>query len=773
MLRLILILILITHTHWAMAAKSGLNVVLIIDQSGSMYGYTDQRTGERIQTDPDGKRIYVVKKLIRYFAQRIQNTPLIHRISILEFGGNYKRGPDVNVIVSNCAISYNPGHPQSADQIAAPCITSNLTAKHMNNTNTPEAMRKALEEIKLLSAIEAGRQLKILLITDGRPDVKGSNGQYRNLEDLRSEIRGIDSQLDDLGVDFRVIGLKDKTNYWDEGKYGLSDGMFWNKITGKKTNGHYKAAVADSHYVLEKRIDDLIDDWLDEAGKFKLPCGETPTAEYEMRPYLDAVTFTVDFNKYGSALKVDYAGKQVALIRPATSRDTEARHTIQRPLPGTYHFKGQPDTDNDLFYCVAVTETLPKVKLMTPTVSVRKDEVAKIQFQVTQAGKEFMDIPSLPVTKHLQAEVTATSPSGSVKHFTLAEIKYENKGIFSIEWMPTEEGRHEFTFQGEISIPGKKTEKFIAENSAKNAGFIEVNPARTPLWLHLERPDTENGLKLTHFPLLTRFIPVKLSLYEEDEEVSLEQYVIGDKNTWLELQVVYSDTGRAVTGTESLPLTVNDEGYLETQIPMHILPFKTLNGDLWYRPGTVSIKINAIADRTPPQHKLAGIYLPPELVSNRVHGNIMSVSGIQVKTPIWLVLIMSLIPVVLLSILFWLTFWMLIPWLIIRNEDAKRGGKVTLLIYDSIEDSNAVTPLKKFIITGQRLVNLDGQISLMADPKPKVAEYCHLRRNPTNASSPNARLQYRWRDDDKIQTIILSNGQPRLLVDQYHIILKK
>jgi hypothetical protein len=83
-----------------------------------MYGYNDKQYGY-IANDPNGLRISIVKKAIGRLARQVQGTSMIHQVSVIEFGGDAKRGQkDISVIVSNCELQYDPHHPGQTIPIA-------------------------------------------------------------------------------------------------------------------------------------------------------------------------------------------------------------------------------------------------------------------------------------------------------------------------------------------------------------------------------------------------------------------------------------------------------------------------------------------------------------------------------------------------------------------------------------------------------------------------------------------------------------------------------
>ena len=780
LVRLLTLVYLLLYIPLVSSAQTGFNIVFIVDQSGSMSGAINPATDIKFANDPHGRRIDAVKAMMLRLADKVDGTALIYRVSVVEFGGDvYKKKwgeRAVDIVISNCELSYVPGQPGSARRRVDQCIKeSGFHARWMNNTNTPKAMDVALAEFDKLerSGRANGEQQarKMLLITDGRPDVAS-----HSIAELRYEIIKKDPRLDEWAIDFWVIGLNDASAYWNTTVDGQTDEQFWSARTGsyEDETGHSwsKASEAQGPSEIDKRIRTIVDHWLEEA-KVKLPCGETPTEFVDIRPYYKSIIFEAAFSAPGAILEVVHDGAVVATLESNRNRAVTASTRLDNPKPKSYTFKVKPA---DRFYCVSFTAARPSVALLPLDAGIaHKNEIAKLSFHIKMAAgqhlKRLSGWPLEGVNAVVKPDVTITSPSGVSSS---VEANYQGQGIYTIEWTPIEEGEYRFGFQGEVRVKtdkGWKSDPFIESGSAKNAGSLVVDPARTVLWLHLEEPQAENGLSVALLPFISDSIPISLSLHEGSRPVKLEEYVKGDLDDWLQLDIVERASGKAMPTVKRMPMKLKGR-VLEALIPLDQLSFQPWKGGLWLYPGELNIRVIGRDNRVSDRYLLAGIELPGALISRRVGGDAMSVAGIEVKYSSWVVALAGILLLAVLLLLSWWIIKVLIPRLNIQSEDNKRGGSVKLLIYDGLNDVDATAPVNNFDITGQSKMVLDGQVILTTEGESKTAELFRVRRIP-NLASPYVVINYRWRDDDRNRRLILKGGAPKRLWGDFCAGIKK
>ncbi len=710
----------------------GLDVVFIIDQSGSMSGSILKSKSHPRPNDGTGQRISAVRNGIIRFAEEVEGTALAHRFSVIEFG-SYNH---LNVPLSDKKQSYNPAQPGAAKRDSEGWAEK-LRPKNFGYTDTPGAMRAAITEFRRwqTSGLSGTRERKLLLVTDGRPCVFGPHGtRCKPLKQMRKEIKGHAETLKKMGVDIWVIGLNDSDNYWNQG-----DGVFWQNIAGRDKNGLHKARLADTAFPgITKRSQDIIDDWL------KLTSLPLKTEEYNIRPYLKRVVFNINANKPGATLQIEYPNGQIKSVAVSSSSSRgsySVRHVLENPAPGPYKLKKAPK----YAYSIHVEEELATLTFLSPIIT-KKDDKTRVVFQVMQMGGPLQEVPGWPINKTVEAKVIITAPSGKQQ---ILPAKFEGNGKFVAVWTPTEENQHQVGFEAKlkVQVDNKGTIKkydLVDNTAARHVGKITVDPPIPQLWLRLENPQPQKGLKIS--PMADK-APIKISLYEGDKRVTTLESLVKNPETWLRLEKM-DKSGKPLL---EVPLKVED-GYFVAQLPIQL--DKMFNGEGWLYPGKFHLQAVAAPNRLPEERKLNGIWLPEELQieEKRLRGNPMTVADIEINFYLLVLLLLFLLIVVLLLLILgipiWIILFFLLPLSRVRGED--KGRAVNLLIYDGMDDPGAVAA-KKLPITGKTSLKYDGQIRLMPEGKATVAEYFRVKREP-NPTSPQVIIEYRWQGEGKEKT---------------------
>jgi tetratricopeptide (TPR) repeat protein len=99
------------------------------------------------------------------------------------------------------------------------------------------------------------------------------------------------------------------------------------------------------------------------------------------------------------------------------------------------------------------------------------------------------------------------------------------------------------------------------------------------------------------------------------------------------------------------------------------------------------------------------------------------------------------------------------PWLKIRAED--KGRDINLVIFDAVTDPNMVNA-RQIPIAGHVNIDLDGQIRVMDEEKPKVAKQFRITRLPISRT-PAVKVQYSWQGSNKKYTLILTGKMSKPL----------
>src|SRR6185436_13807250 len=118
---------------------SGLDVIILIDQSGSMFGAGPRSIGN----DKYNHRIGQAKNIVYRLAEHVEGTTLVHRVSVIDFGSKA-----AVVFPSQLRLSFVPGDPGRAIREAKTLAERYLIPKNLGDTNTPEAVALGIQELE-------------------------------------------------------------------------------------------------------------------------------------------------------------------------------------------------------------------------------------------------------------------------------------------------------------------------------------------------------------------------------------------------------------------------------------------------------------------------------------------------------------------------------------------------------------------------------------------------------------------------------------------------
>jgi len=578
LLRVLVLMILLIQTSFVFG-NAGLDVVFVIDESGSMWGSKRHPKAN----DKYRHRISIVENVILRLAEQVKGTSRVHHISVIEFGGDTPTS--VAVPISNMVLKYDPAHPDAVvDNALYEVLTTLYTRKHnMGNTNTSLAMRTALTEFQKLKTASGGvtREQKLLIITDGRPYT------YRKqLSHLQRDIKNQASTLKYGKVGLWVVGLNDASNYWNSG-----DGEFWEEVVGFK-NAHLAQTSFPSIAMIVQHI---IDQWLDVESVSLLQ--ET----YHSRPYLTRIVFNAHFSKPGAQLEIiDPNGYPVSRTTGTTQQRTYARYVIEKEdvIVGTYQINKRSSSGYKIF----VEQHPPTLLYIGPQGTINQNVKNRIVFKIMQGTQGLTEFPYWPVT----AKIRVIPPVG---HPQILPAIFEGKGKYSASWTPTQLGIHQFDFQVKVEVQTDKGPRHYDLVDDKITAQVEVL-AYTPshsassaipdnaIWLHLEQPDPEKGLG--RYPW-DKTVIIDFSVYKGEHQITTLQKLVKQPETWLTLEVM-DKSGIPLSAPISLKVK---ENIFSAQISIEEL--QQQRDVLIYQ---LNLRVTSTSQQLLTHQKLYGIWLP-------------------------------------------------------------------------------------------------------------------------------------------------------------------
>lgn len=692
---------------FTVAAKSeftGLDVVILIDQSASMWGARANDKWEH--------RIGQTKNIIYRLAEHVEGTSFVHRVSVVDFSDEASTAFPAPLV-----LRFDPKDSGKALREAKALVERYVTAKNLRDTNTPDAMALGFKELEAMDAAERleGRRRVMLLLTDGRPDLPQ---QGVPLEELRNRIRDHANDLKKGNVEIWVVGLNDAANYWNEG-----DGKFWEEIAGA---GHARLAETASTNI-STLVQEIVNEWLEVHG--------TPIdKEYECPPYLRQIIFNINFGLPRTTISVFAPdGREIPLSSggTASSPGTFARFIVESPQPGIYKLNQDPSRSYRNF----VETFSPEIERLSPAGATSVETEARIVLQARDSkGQPLEVLPEWPIN----ASMVITPPSGAAVELPAT---FKGDGKFEIRWKPPATGIYSVRPRGLVTLKNGSTFDVFGSNAHSYNDKLEVNDLR-PYWLQMTSPDPAGGVRLMPTQNSTT---VEFTLLDaKREKVAKPESIVKDPATWLTLQLV-DKSGLSLAAP--VPLRPTPAGTFEASLPVSL---NWRAGEGWWNPGQVGLRVIAQPDRMPAKNFLDSIALAEEVESKRVGGDPMTVGPIDVRYSRWF--LGGMLLVVFLTGLAIISFLMrgVLPGLLMWWIDSSRRRIVELRLYDGALDP-AGDSAQKYPAGKWNKFKYDRQISVSVNGEDVVATLFRIKR-VLSPDDVRAEVEYRWQNDPQKKT---------------------
>lgn len=281
-----------------------LDVVLVIDQSGSMTRVTDR----------EGLRMEVAKTFVDFLSSWAV-VGQDHRVGVVNFG-TYAP-PEKSIPITAVRLQYEQIKQRLSEQKAE------FSQRHLGHTMFVRALKEAVRLLEDSNAFQSNRRSAIIILTDGRPD-DGTGGP---LEPYFKEIANyVNQELLPHQVYLYVVAIDRTNTYWPSNK------LYWESIcTSRRT--FQVQSIAEAEQVYLEIIADLLGlDWQ-----------QVKTQTVNVPPYLERVSFTLLKLSPEVRLRVlDPGGKEITPKVPGVFYRTDEKgiryeiYSIPDPEPGTW-----------------------------------------------------------------------------------------------------------------------------------------------------------------------------------------------------------------------------------------------------------------------------------------------------------------------------------------------------------------------------------------------------------------------------------------------------
>ena len=693
------------------AGFSGLDITILLDQSGSMW--------QNPRNDRYAHRIGQSKNLIYRLAEHVEGTPLVHRLSVIDFGDT------ASLVLSNHVLRYDPSDPGGALRDAKAVVERVVIERPLVNTNTADALHLALLEYAKMDAAQplSGRRRVLLLITDGRPDLPN-----RTLPDLQAAVRAEAQLLKARNIELWVVGINDESNYWNDG-----DGAFWESVT--ESPGHARLAETASSKIFTI-MQDIADDWLGSKS------AALKNDEYNCPPYLRRIVFSVNMGQPRSAVSVtDPDGQDIPASSggPTTSPGNFTRFVVDDPKIGTYKIKRDPARS----YSWRVEETAADVKRLAPAKATGLEAPARILFQARDnKGNPLEMLGEYPIN----GVVTITPPSGSP-----IELKadYLGDGKFGISrWQPPALGAYRVRIKGLVRLKDGSEVDVFQSNASSYDEVLNVNNLRA-YFVRLEDPTPASGFRVMkpRGDSELRFVVVDA----KGNKVTNFANLVQDPASWLSLNLV--DKSGATLSGPPLALSLATDGTFSTSLPTQL---DWLRGEGWWSSGHLNIRLTEQSGRIAAGNYLDSIQLSQDEEAQRIGGDPLALA-LEVRFS-WIILGAALL---IASLIAGLALFMVLrkafPKWMIWVADRYKRRTVAVKIYDADLDPDGFAG-QTFSITGGAQFKYDRAYSIPVDDRDYIAVKLRIKR-ALLVDRVEAGVLYSWDDDpNKNYTVNLRKG---------------
>jgi hypothetical protein len=224
----------------------GLDVVFLIDQSGSMGGAKYGSQPHPNANDPDDRRFEVSRFAInfigelRYRYAKLSNQDWDARASVIYFGSSANPAEAVERPLESQLIA-----PESEEQwkntwnsIEPRLSPSAFGQRNLGNTDFLSAFKEAINQFKIMDAQHSGNRLRaIIMVTDGAPCVTSPTipttclGGEQQIRDVQAYVaQNYNGPNDRL----YMVALNDADPYWTGGPGIPAYGPYWEQMAANR-----------------------------------------------------------------------------------------------------------------------------------------------------------------------------------------------------------------------------------------------------------------------------------------------------------------------------------------------------------------------------------------------------------------------------------------------------------------------------------------------------------------------------------------------------------
>lgn len=697
---------------WA-AVPAGVDLIYIIDQSGSMMGMGSTT----VRNDPFGKRIEALRALDDQLV-RSAKLGMTNRISVIEFGGRnatYQVSrPQVTVTREVIPPIAHPSGEGAVRKMIQDHLNE-VTTTFRGDTDHADALRLARIEVEHLQsnppAFKPGgfngiREVIVIMVTDGASYSKWMSAESLKREAIE-EITALKSAADH--THFAVFGINDASRYWQEGWGG-----FWRALASKDP------IDGRGHAWLLRSADDAVDKITSVLTELIPPATATTTnTAFAMPGYVKGVAFNVDFKFPNIPLSTINITDPDGTRYPLTLQNQLlAERYVSYPKPGIWQL-----ATADALYSVTTTLESEQARLIEPPPLISQHANYLIRYQLSGrgAGGAFRDEPSLPPLDFI---VTVESPSGQQQSDTMSLNRSTGEVSATRSWNFAEQGTYYLRLVGTTqSADGSRHE--VYRSAAARGDAIAVN-ATDPVELRVDRPAVDSQLKLffggTKLPLLLRFYDIRTGAVRPPEQAL-------KSGAQLAIAARFEDQPSG----EAIPLTIEGDA-LKATVPIEV---GERFWQLFSRDGDLFLEL-ALPPTDPWSRDIYFSGIRP--------GSSLLVSDpIALREGLWSAFIMLVVAIAVAVGLYLIYDRLILPWRIAETDrKLKRSPRLLYRVHNHPQ-AEVVWPLG----TQRVLRPSKRKVSLGDDAELWEIKHFKIERRPSWGEQLIVQLTYQPQDDDE------------------------
>lgn len=428
----------------------GLDMLFIVDQSGSMGGAVAGSTVRDKANDPNGMRFYGVQYAMSWLGwdQLFVHPDTTYRMAVLNFGSNAQA---VNLGPRELPEYWARITPQSRDDwlLQEADLDFKLSSKiqgldtnNLGNTNfasTFEEAQSLFAELDARVKTSENHKRAIIILTDGQPWLDGWDKDDPNIatkvvEHMKQVAEKAQSYFPAPQYAIYVVAMRDvNLQYWTETYAG-----YWAEVTGDPQRARdVKLNETDVGARFQEILLELTQDFPKQSG---VTDEEIRPGQHVIPPYLRELMFT--FFKADPQGVVQAIDPQQTVYTPTPTISSQARQPGQRPIQQITISNPQPGT----WTVVAPKDTEVRITMRKILATGLLQQPAGTQYKLVpgQIAYQIQDSNGIPLPDYAdpiyQLQVTTTLKIGGTS--SIIYLRHQGQNLYTAEFVPTTLGSH-------------------------------------------------------------------------------------------------------------------------------------------------------------------------------------------------------------------------------------------------------------------------------------------------------------------------------------------